>query len=284
MNSRKRSRLVNRLAAYGCLAFLGILILGGAAPGSLQLMAAEQNANEIIPPTGPAWVRPKPPMSWAINFKYLGSLEKDPARETRPVKITVSAIGSRTLENITFPKAAYDVWTVDGFVFLVEVETGRFGIRLDPSQSVEFQQDGPVLVLPPPTAEYQDWVGLKEFDWVKSELFRGAIKQGTEILHVYAEMPADMVPGRQAAGAPRPGAVGGRPAVSARPATKWPVGPIGGLPLRPDIKVVAVNAETRQPRFLQLGETLREYVFSTPTAAALEVPAPILQRMKTLGR
>lgn len=287
MNSRNPSRSVNRLASYAGLALLGILALGGTVPGVPRLMAAEQPPSEIIPPPGPVWVRPKPPMSWVINFKYPPSSEKNPAKETLPVKITVSAIGSNTLESIRFPKLGYDVWKVEGFVFLVEAETGRFGLRIDPSESLEFQPDRPPLVVAPPSAEYQDWVALKEFDWVKSGFYRGTIKQGQETLYIYAEMPADMVPGRQAPAPPaatRPVAPGGRPALPARSATKWPVGPIGGLPLRPDIKVLAVNAETRQPRFLQLGETLMEYVFSTPTAAALEVPAPILQRMKTLGR
>ena len=243
-------------------------------------------------------------MSWVINFKYPTASAKDPTRESRPEQVSVSAVGAVALEHIKFPKTNYDVWKVGGLIFLAEAETGRFGLRRDPSDFLVVEPGQPAPVLPPPSAEYQDWLGLKEFDWVKSELFRGTIKQGTETLHVYAQMPPDMLSGRQAAAAaaaaaaaPRPSAApavvgkpvgtpGGvaRPAAAVPPAQKWPPGPLGGLPLRPDIKVVAVNAETRQPRFLQLGETVSEYVFSVPAAAALEVPKPILQLMKTLGR
>ena len=239
-------------------------------------------------------------MSWVINFKYPTVSAKAPNLESQPVQVSVSAIGAVTLEHIKFPKTNYDVWKVEGFVFLAEAETGRFGLRRDPSDFLVVEPGQPAPVLPPPSAEYQDWLGLKEFDWVNSELFRGTIKQGTETLHVYAQMPPDMLSGRPAAAATaasRPPGVpsvvgkpivtpggGGHPAAAVQPAQKWPPGPLGGLPLRPDIKVVAVNAETRQPRFLQLGETVREYVFSVPAAAALEVPKPILQLMKTLGR
>jgi len=299
----------------------GLFVLGFSGLVGGKLWAADQNPNEIIPPAGPAWIAPKPPMSWVINFRYPAASAKDPTLESQPVQVSVSAIGAVTLEHIKFPKTNYDVWKLEGFTFLAEAETGRFGLRRNPRDFFAAEPGQPATVLPPPPAEYQDWLGLKEFDWVKSELFRGTIKQGTETLHVYAQMPPDMLSGRPAAagtavagtavagtagtavtaaqrppvapavapavvGKPvvgTPGAVG-RPAPAGPPAKKWPPGPLGGLPLRPDIKVVAVNAETRQPRFLQLGETVREYVFSVPAADPLEVPKPILQLMKTLGR
>ena len=117
-------------------------------------------------------------MSWVINFKYPTVSAKAPNLESQPVQVSVSAIGAVTLEHIKFPKTNYDVWKVEGFVFLAEAETGRFGLRRDPSDFLVVEPGQPAPVLPPPSAEYQDWLGLKEFDWVNSELFRGTIKQG----------------------------------------------------------------------------------------------------------
>lgn len=224
-------------------------------------------------------------MGWTITFRYANS-PKPPAEEERPVKITVMAVGTRSLETIRYAKIGFNIWSAEGYSFMVDPETGGFEMRSSPMPSSPADA-APVLTNPSDpevAAEFQDWVGLKEFDWVKSDLFQGTIKLGNELLHVYALLPEEMLAARLAAAtAARP--VAGRPTapVARPPAPKWPAGPIGGLPLRPDIKVVAVDANTRRPRYLQLGEDIREYVFTIPNEANLELPAPIQKRLKAMG-
>jgi hypothetical protein len=242
-------------------------------------------------------------MSWTIDFRYPATAPKESAIEGRLNKVFVTVVGKTILESIRCAKASFDIWSSEGFTFLMDPETGQFDLRgqafpgdmssLEPPKTKGGAT--PVSQEPPPIPpQYQDWGGLREFDWIKPELFQGTIKQGTETLHIYAELPEDMRAGRQTAAAPAPAAPGaarpaapGRPAApaaAARPVQKWPPGPLGGLPLRPGIKVVAVNAETRTPHFLQLGEIVREYVFSPVSTPNLELPNPIVQAMKTLGR
>jgi hypothetical protein len=207
--------------------------------------------------------------------------------DSRLVDITVLAIGDISLENIRYSKAEINVWSASGRTFLFDPATGGFDFRPTIFSDVPAPAEAAGGVSAPPqepAAEYKNWLALNEFDWVKSDLFQGSIKLGNDILHVYAQLPEDMLEARRAAAAAaRP--IAGRPvapAAKAPPAPKWPAGPIGGLPLRPDIKVVAVDANTRRPRYLQLGEELREYVFSVPTAETLELPRPIQERLKTL--
>ena len=228
------------------------------------------------PPPGPSWVRPSPPASWTIEFKYPNPDAKDNSAEGRPTKVAVSVTGKVSLESIRCTKSKYDIWISQGSAYIADPETGAIGLRYS-SASMEGTRE-----LAP---QHQDWAGLHEFEWIKPDLFQGTIKQGEEVLHVYAELPEDMLAARRPPGSAAPGApTGARPPTAARTAQKWPPGPIGGLPLRPDIKVVAVNAETHYPHFLQLGETLREYVFSPSSNNSLELPSPIVKALKMYGR
>ena len=265
--------------------YLRLAILLGLCVIALPSTSTAQSPPELVAPQGPAWIRPERPMGWTITFRYANS-PKPPAEEERPVKITVMAVGTRSLETIRYAKIGFNIWSAEGYSFMVDPETGGFEMRSSPMPSSPADA-APVLTNPSDpevAAEFQDWVGLKEFDWVKSDLFQGTIKLGNELLHVYALLPEEMLAARLAAAtAARP--VAGRPTapVARPPAPKWPAGPIGGLPLRPDIKVVAVDANTRRPRYLQLGEDIREYVFTIPNEANLELPAPIQKRLKAMG-
>lgn len=298
MNQRNVTRSEKRFTRKKSLAWLLRSLLALAAAISPCAHAAEPGTAEPVRPSGPAWVRPKAPLSWTIDFRYPATAPKEFAIEGRLNKVAVSIVGQTTLESIRYAKASFDIWSTEGFVFIMDPETGRFDLRGNPpsvaTSGVEPSKtrggNSPGSEEPPPIPpHYQDWSGLKEFDWIKPELFQGTIKQGTEILHIYAELPEDMRAARQPAASPAPpapgaGAGAARPAAPGRPAQKWPPGPLGGLPLRPGIKVVAVNAETRTPHFLQLGEIVREYVFSPVSTSNLELPKPITQALKTLGR
>jgi len=268
-------KLLNFNTKTACL-----FILAGLCFLARPYTAGAQNGpTELVAPSGPILLRPERPMSWKITFKYAKSKDQS-VLDNRPLEIAVTAQGDHILESIKFAQRGINVWHSGGHIFFSESESGSFELYLpaltDPSQPTP----------PQPAAEFQDWASLEEFDWVKAELFQGTIKLGNDLLHVYAQLPEDMLEARRvAAAAARP--VAGRPAAPAAkapPAPKWPAGPIGGLPLRPDIKVVAVYANTRRPHYLQLGEELREYVFSVPTTQTLELPRPIQERLKTLGR
>jgi hypothetical protein len=257
----------------GCL----FVLTGLGLLGQPYSAGAQNGPTELVAPSGPTLLRPERPVSWKIIFKHTASKDQF-ASDNRPLEVSVTAQGDTILESIKFPKRGINVWHSGGHIFISDPESGRFELYLP--ALTEPDQPTP----PEPSAEFQDWTSLNEFDWVKSDLFQGSIKLGNDILHVYAQLPEDMLEARRAAAAAaRP--IAGRPAAPAAkapPAPKWPAGPIGGLPLRPDIKVVAVDANTRRPRYLQLGEELREYVFSVPNAETLELPRPIQERLKTL--
>jgi hypothetical protein len=271
--------------------FLCLATLAGLSLMVSPSISTAQSPPELVAPQGPAWIRPERPMSWTVIFTYKDT-PKAPLLADRPMKLTIAAIGDSTLKSLKFTKRAVDIWNAGGYTFIVNPETGEYVIQTAPNPPPVPEASNQQTTSPTPTPEepqeispeFQDWDSLSEFAWVKSELFQGSIKLGNDILHVYAQLPEDMLEARRAAAAAaRP--IAGRPtapAAKAPPAPKWPAGPIGGLPLRPDIKVVAVDANTRRPRYLQLGEELREYVFSVPNAETLELPRPIQERLKTL--
>gem|GEM_PF-6455844 len=276
--------LITRLNLKG--SFLRLAILVGISTLISPSISTAQSPPELVAPQGPAWIRPERPMGWSITFRYANS-PKPPAVEERPLKITVTAVGTRSLETVRYAKTGFNIWAAEGYSFMVDPETGGFEMRSSamPSSPSDVTPVSTSPSDPELAAEFQDWVGLHEFDWVKSDLFQGSIKMGNDLLHVYALLPEEMLAARLAAAtAARP--IAGRPAAPAAkapPAPKWPAGPIGGLPLRPDIKVVAVDANTRRPRYLQLGEDIREYVFTIPNETNLELPAPIQKRLKAMG-
>ena len=278
------TRLILKGDFFRFAIFVGLALL--VSPSS----STAQSLPEPVAPQGPAWIRPERPMGWTITFRYANP-PTPPAVEERPLKITVTAVGTRSLQTIRYARTGFNIWEAEGYSFMVDPETGGFEMHPIP-RPLAPTEEAPVssataagVPEPEPTAESVDWVALTEFNWVKSNLFQGSIKMGNDLLHVYALLPEEMLAARLAAAtAARP--IAGRPAApvaKAPPAPKWPAGPIGGLPLRPDIKVVAVDANTRRPRYLQLGEDIREYVFTIPNEANLELPAPIQKRLKAMG-
>ncbi|MCX8511020.1 MAG: hypothetical protein ORN83_04610 [Chthoniobacteraceae bacterium] len=279
---------ITRLNLKG--SFLRLAILVGISTLVSPSISTAQSPPELVAPQGPAWIRPERPMGWTITFRYANS-PKPPAVEERPLKITVTAVGTRSLQTIRYAKTGFNIWAAEGYSFMVDPETGGFEMHpiakpLSPTEEAPVSSATAAGVPEPePAAESTDWTALAEFDWVKSNLFQGSIKMGNDLLHVYALLPEEMLAARLAAAtAARP--IAGRPAAPAAkapPAPKWPAGTIGGLPLRPDIKVVAVDANTRRPRYLQLGEDIREYVFTIPNETNLELPAPIQKRLKAMG-
>jgi len=213
MNQRNVTRTEKRFTRKKSLAWLLRSLLGLAAVILPCAHAAEPGAAEAPRPSGPAWVRPKAPLSWTIDFRYPATAPKEVAIEGRLNKVSVTVVGKTILESIRCAKASFDIWSSEGFTFLMDPETGQFDLRgnafsgdissLEPPKTKGGTP--PVPQDPPPIPpQYQDWGSLKEFDWIKPELFQGTIKQGTEILHIYAELPEDMRPGRQPAAAPAP--------------------------------------------------------------------------------
>ncbi len=246
--------------------------LASLAP--LPARAADPSpANALTPPVPPAGEpikRPKLPAAWSISFKYNGTAT---AAETdaRPVSINVTVIGEESVQTVAFPSRGAELWKIKGQSFLSAPGSSDItihGITADNStaNSTAFTDDqnpktvfsGPASVPP----ETDDWASLREFDWVKSDLFKGKIAIAGQPLLIFAEIP------------PEPVFIGkGKPPAP----QKWPAGPLGGLPLQPGIRVVAVDEATRLPKYLQLGDEIRQYTFSVPTQAKLEIPAKVRQ-------
>lgn len=302
MNSRVRiqARLLRsheRALRYIAVAFLSVF--GGAALvlGAVEQASSPQTAPSIQAPQpdsspGTIWVHPKPPMRWSIDFKYLNTNQRVRHFEYRPEKVVVTVAGDKKHISIKCLNTTRDRWMTNGFAFIQNPENGQYDLQI-PSQDSDapVSRDGKGVwdsfQLADTAPEQFDWIPLSEFDWVKPEMLQGTIKQGNELLAIYADLPPDMLATRQAAasgGAPVQAAQSGAKAAPSKPPQKWPPGPLGGLPLRPDIKVVAVNSQTHQPHFLQVGEILREYTFSVPDANELELPPPVARMVKLFSR
>jgi hypothetical protein len=229
-------------------------------------------------------------MTWSIDFKYLNPSQRVQHAEFRPAKVTVTVVGDKKRVTVKCLNVSRDLWTAGGLTFFQNPENGQYDLQPAAPVSDSSSKGGAKAVsegfeLADTAPELFDWAGLGEFSWVKPEMLQGSVKQGTEVFSVYADLPADMIEARQAAasGGVPPQKAGGK-AAPAKPVQKWPAGPLGGLPLRPDIKVVEINAQTHYPRFLQVGETLREYTFGVPDVQNLELPPQVARMVKNFGR
>jgi hypothetical protein len=258
---------------------------GAAAPPAATVPPAQ-----TPPSAGPAsasalWVRPVPPASWTVTFKY-GSVVAPQQALHRPTLVKVTLLGKDALETVQFAERTAEVWRTEGTVFISEAGSQHVGIRQDQglgnfgglagsSEQVTDVVRGKkgdftatvngVVITGNVAQEAPDWAEFQEFDWVTAEMLKGKIEIGGEKLLVYADMepepPAATTTGK------------GRAATPAAP--KFPAGPLGGLPLKPGIRVAAIEETTKTPRYLQVGENIQIYTFSKPQQAKLELPPKI---------
>jgi len=233
------------------------------------------------------FTRPVAPASWTVTFKY-GTVVAAQQAAHRPSMVKVTVIGKDALETVQFPDRTAEVWRTEGIVITSEVGSEHAGIRVDQGlgnfggaggntdvvRDVSRDRKGNftanvngVLITGNIAQEEPDWAEFKEFDWVTPELLKGKVEISGEKLLVYA----DMEPEPQAPAAP----AAGKGRAAAPPAPKFPPGPLGGLPLKPGIRVAAIEETTKSPRYLQMGENIQIYTFSKPQQAKLELPPKI---------
>jgi hypothetical protein len=196
--------------------------------------------------------------------------------------VKVTMLGKDALETIHFPERTTEVWRTEGLVILSEAGSEHAGIRVDQglggdSDSIsEVSRDkkgnvtmtvNGVVITGTVAREDPDWAEFKEFDWVTPERLKGKIEISGEKLLVYTDMEPE---------APAPAApAAGKGRAAAPPAQKFPPGPLGGLPLKPGIRVAAIEETTKTPRYLQVGEDIQIYTFSKPQQTKLDLPPKI---------
>ena len=286
------------------LSLLHAALLTPAVPLWAQTPAASTPAQApapaAVPPpstaTAPAtdanlWARPVAPASWTVTFRYGQTVTPQQAAH-RPTQVKVTVLGKEALETIQYPDRTAEVWRTEGHVIVSEAGSNHASIRVDQGignfaglggnsdlvKDVARGKNGEftatvngVFITGTVATEEPDWAEFKEFDWVKPELLKGKIEISGEKLLVYADMEPEPQPTPAAAGA----AKGRAAAAPAAAAPKYPPGPLGGLPLKPGIRVAAIEETSKTPRYLQMGENIQIYAFSKPQQTKLDLPPKI---------
>ena len=298
----------NRRAAHparsGCTAWTPLLallqagLLLSAPPAFAQNNgAATPAAPTPAPPPAPTpgasapagaaaavWTRPVAPVSWTVTFKY-GSVVAPEQAAQRPTQVKVTIVGKDALETVQFPDHTAEVWRTEGVVILSQAGSEQASLRVNHrSENVggaggadELQQDkagnfsgvvNGVQITGNIAQEDPDWTEFREFNWVTPEMLKGKIEISGEKLLVYSDMEAE------ASGSATPT---GKGRAGAPSAPKVPAGPLGGLPLKPGIRVAAIEETSKTPRYLQVGQNIQMYTFSKPQQTKLELPPKIAE-------
>jgi hypothetical protein len=288
---------------------IGASVLATAFPLAAQIPApSAAPGNQPTQPTVPAGAspaatvaaqklvtRPAAPAEWTVTFKYGSTVTPEQAAH-RPNMVKVMLLGKEALETVHYPERTTEVWRAEGHVFVSEAgsdqatirgeqaleNVGGLGAGADQGADVTRGKNGQytatvsgVTITGSVAVEQPDWAEFTEFDWLNPELLKGRIELGGEKLLVYAEMEPDFKAPAAAAGAAGAAGGKGRAATPTQAAPKYPAGPLGGLPLKPGIRVAAVEEATKIPRYLQLGENIQIYAFGKPQQTKLELPAKI---------
>lgn len=257
-----------------------------AAPGGSSPAAAVNGQKLLNRPTAPA--------EWTVTFRYGSKVAPEQAAH-RPNLVKVTLLEKEGLETIHYPERITEVWRAEGHVFLSETGSehasirvgqsvenlGGLGINAEQAADATRGKNGQItetlngVVLTTSVAlEEPDWVEFKEFNWVTAELLRGKIEIGGEKLLVYAELESEDQTPPPGSGAGAAGGKGRAPAPG-QAAPKYPAGPLGGIPLKPGIRVAAIEESTKTPRYLQLGENIQVYAFGKPQQTKLALPEKI---------
>ena len=274
--------------------FMALPPASAQTPGAAVQSAAAPSAQAPQPAASPQspgaagalWTRPVAPASWTVTFKY-GTVVAPQQAAHRPSMVKVTVLGKDALETIHFPARTAEVWRTEGIVILSETGSEQTGTRQDQGlgnfaglggnndlvSDVSRDKKGNftatvngVVVTGNIAQEEPDWAEFKEFDWVTPAMLKGKVEISGEKLLVYADMEPET---------PAPPTVPGKGRAVAPPAPKFPPGPLGGLPLKPGIRVAAIEETTKTPRYLQLGENIQIYTFSKPQQTKLDLPPKI---------
>ena len=217
------------------------------------------------PPPGPCWKIPAPPTSWKINFRYTKPPSEAEA-EVKPSSIAVTLIGQDSHHLIEFRTSSLDVWKTAGRAFISETGSPTAYPHILGNHTATLARDtntgGAAATVPVEnlSPENKDWPSFPELEWVTPQMFKGKIPLGTQVALIYAEVPPEPVVLDKEA---------------RRQVKKWPEGPLGGIPLQPGMKALAVDETTRLPMVLQLGDEFREYKFHTGEIQKIELPPKV---------
>jgi hypothetical protein len=249
---------------------------------------------------GEAIVFPKPPYTLRISDKSApNAVGLSPYRITSSTLVLTPKIQKERLQVAN--GQGREVWQAQGQTFVGNLDEEK--------------------VVPLNGAWRPSLSAESEFDWVKKELYRGTITLQGDSLLIFAEEdpdekfererqqmlalaqmpppgappapPAPPIPpapksaGKATAGASgfatgtnSKGSKGG--AVSAPPVPQYPPG-LGGLPMKPGMRVAAIEEKSRQPKYLQNGQELRLYEFGVPTPEDVALPPKVLQMFRPVG-
>ena len=183
-----------------------------------------------------------------------------------PAKVVVTLAGENSHHSIQFRSRQLEIWRTQGGAFISETGSDlAYPHNVGRNSSVA-AVDGITDAEPSPAETPEslapqniDWPSLPELAWATPQMFKGKIPLGSYVALIYADLP------------PETNVLGN----ASKSAHKWREGPLGGLPLHPFIKALAVDEATGLPLVLQLGEDLREYVFDRKPAQKIELPAKV---------
>lgn len=248
--------------ATGCLLFFSKNTSLAAQPGAPAPQPTAQAAPERPTLSGPPFKRPTLPAAWKVTTQAVGTTAST-ITPTSPVSVSVLYTKTFNHETIQYKNGeTKDLWIAGGFGFLTPSGSDTV-TRTD--EGIGLAGTGPAL---------------EEFHWLRPDAYRGTIELGGDSYLIFVD-GHDPEPTPQPAAAGTTGKGAALAAATAKNSgPKWPPGPIAGLPLKPGIMVAAVNEKTRLPKYLQRGSDISQYEFSTPDAAALQLPQKIQQAIK----
>ncbi len=226
-----------------------------------------------LPPDGPLWKAPGTSAAWSVVFKYT-TPASELAADFRPSIVNVTLAGENSHYSVQFRRHGVEVWRVAGLAFISEIGSDS----VFPHSPVETApapiEDGQTteskasFSSPQPediSAQDTDWATFGELAWVTPQMYRGRIPLGNQSAFIYADVPSEL----------------SAPGAKTTSASTWPAGPLGGIPLQPGIRVLAVDEESRLPMVLQFGDELRQYRFKKATPLKIEFPAKVRQFLKS---
>lgn len=183
-----------------------------------------------------------------------------------PAKVVVTLAGEESHHSIQFRSRQLEIWRTQGGAFISEAGSAlayphnaggdRNAADVDGiTDAAQSPPENPESLAP----QNIDWASFPELAWATQKMFKGKIPLGSYVALIYADPPPETNVLRNAS----------------KSTKKWPEGPLGGIPLQPLMKALAVDEATGLPLVLQLGEDLREYVFDRHPAQKIDLPAKV---------
>lgn len=245
--------------------------LASMTPSPLQSQTAAPAP--LLPPDGPLWKAPGTSAAWSVVFKYTTPASEQ-AADFRPSIVNVTLAGENSHYSVQFRRHGVEVWRLAGLAFISELGSdsvfphGPVEAAPAPPEDGQATESKASFSGPQPediSAQDTNWPAFGELAWVTPQMYRGKIPLGNQSALIYADVPAELI----------------APGAKNASASPWPAGPLGGIPLQPGIRVLAVDEESRLPMVLQFGDELRQYSFKPAAPLKIEFPAKVRQFLKS---